>query len=220
MKILKAWEGFFNQEIKKPYWKELQNFLAEAAKKHQIYPKKDDIFRLFSLVAPEDVKVVIIGQDPYHGPNQANGLAFSVYNNQVTPPSLKNIFKELENDLQIVHPHNDLAGWARQGVFLINTSLTVNAGQAGSHKNQGWEIFVKDVLDYLNSLNPKIIYALFGKSAENTYNNLNLHNQKLVVAVGHPSPFSYDKFFKNSRPFSKINDLLISEKMTPIDWSQ
>ncbi|ATZ16702.1 uracil-DNA glycosylase [Entomoplasma freundtii] len=219
MKILKAWEPFFLEETKKPYWKKLQNFLQEEAKEYPIYPTKEDVFRLFSLVAPQDVKVVIIGQDPYHGANQANGLAFSVYNNQIAPPSLKNIFRELKNDLGVDHPHNDLAGWARQGVFLINTALTVQAGKPGSHRNQGWEIFVKDVLDYLDSLNPKIVYALFGKSAENTYNNLNLGRHPVVV-VGHPSPFSYDKYFKNSRPFSQINNLLIQEKLTPIDWTK
>lgn len=220
MKILKAWEPFFLEQQKQPYWPQLWNNLKEAQKRHVIRPQASDIFRLFLLVKPEDVKVVILGQDPYHGRNQADGLAFSVANNLPTPPSLQNIFKELKNDLNINHPQNSLEGWAKQGVFLLNATLTVNLGEPNSHQNFGWAEFVVNVLRYVHQKNPQVVFLLFGSSAKTTYNKLNLPSPNYVVAVGHPSPFSYDKYFKNSHPFSKVNQILKQLKQIEIDWSQ
>lgn len=222
MKILKEWLPFFEQEIIKPYWNELKTKIETEKLNHQVFPQEEDVFRLFSLIKPKDVKVVIIGQDPYHGLHQANGIAFSVSNQVNTPPSLKNIFKELQEDLQVNHySNNDLSGWVEQGVFLINTCLTVNQSLPGSHQNFGWEIFVKNCLEYLNKKNDLIIYVLFGKWAKNTYNNLQAVNKRsFLIESGHPSPFSYEKYFKGTKPFSKINQILVNQNYQPIDWSK
>lgn len=221
MPILKEWEPFFKQEQEKDYWAKLQINIKKASINHKIYPEKQNIFSLFKLVKPEDVKVVIIGQDPYHGDKQANGIAFSVSNEVIAPPSLKNIFNELKNDLDIDHfSNNDLSKWVEQGVFLINTSLTVNAGEPNSHKDFGWNEFVNNCLNYLNAKKTTIVYCLFGKYALNAYNNLNNITEKKVVIVGHPSPYSYEKYFKGTKPFSKINKILKFNNLLDIDWSK
>ncbi|WP_342269204.1 uracil-DNA glycosylase [Spiroplasma endosymbiont of Aspidapion aeneum] len=186
----------------------------------KVFPPKDNLFNIFNLVEDGDVKVVIIGQDPYHRKDQANGIAFSVNNNIKTPPSLQNIFKELDNDLNINHfKNNDLSEWVRQGVLLINTVWTVNKNQPNSCKNMGWENITKKILLHLFEINKNIIFCLWGKYAKNVFDQLNIYSNNLIVS-GHPSPFSYYKYFKDSKPFSKINSLLLELKKIPIFWEK
>ncbi|ATZ17854.1 uracil-DNA glycosylase [Mesoplasma melaleucae] len=185
-----------------------------------VYPKKEDCLRLFDLINPQDVKVVIIGQDPYHNPKQANGIAFSASNEIKTPKSLINIFKELDSDLNINHyQNNDLSGWVKQGVLLINTCWTVIENNPGSHAKLGWQAIVSDILNTLNKSNPNIVYCLWGNYAKGIYENLEYKTNN-VISSAHPSPFSYLKSFKDTKPFSKINAILLNNKLSPIDWSK
>ncbi|AKU79274.1 uracil-DNA glycosylase [Spiroplasma turonicum] len=182
-------------------------------------PKKNYIFNLFNHIHIDDIKVVIIGQDPYHDINQADGIAFSTFENNKTPKSLQNIFKELKRDLNIDHSkNNSLLGWVKQGVFLINTCLTVELHKPNSHSKMGWQNIVLDILNYINKKNKNIIYCLWGNSAKNIYNNFKKKNGNVIMTT-HPSPFSYYKGFYESDVFSKINLLLEERKMKVIDWS-
>lgn len=187
---------------------------------NNVYPTYEEIFRVFELVDVPEVQVVILGQDPYHKPGVANGIAFSCANNINAPPSLKNIFKELKNDLDIDHTlNNDLSSWVKQGVLLLNTCLTVEKGKPGSHKNLGWEELIIKILNQLNKQNKNIIYCLWGNHAKNLYNNLEYLNE-LVIFSAHPSPFSYKKGFEGSKPFSKINNILSCLGKNPINWEK
>ncbi|WP_338972349.1 uracil-DNA glycosylase [Spiroplasma endosymbiont of Panorpa germanica] len=217
-----GWQDFFEDIKKEPFYIEMMEFLQKEYETHVIFPKFEDVFKIFRLVEPEEIGVIIIGQDPYHKKGLANGIAFSCSNDQKIPPSLRNIFKELNDDLNIDHFQNlDLSNWVSQGVFLINAIMTVRSGEPASHKNIGWEHFTEKVLDFINKKNEKIIYCLWGNFAKRIYNNLryNFINKDLTISSAHPSPFSYH-LFKNSRPFSKINEKLCVIGKEPISWDK
>ncbi|WP_158637916.1 uracil-DNA glycosylase [Spiroplasma monobiae] len=205
--------------LKKDIYKDIESILNKIEDFENVYPPQEDIFRVFKIIKPKDIKVVIIGQDPYHGPQQANGIAFSVSNNVKTPPSLKNIFKELKSDLDIDHfNNNDLLGWVKQGVFLINSCLTVKKGEPNSHKNLGWDKVILKILDEINNFNKDIIYCLWGNYAKKIYNSLVYKNEKKIIFSAHPSPFSFKNGFEKSNPFSKINLMLKSTNQKEINW--
>ncbi|MCL8213638.1 Uracil-DNA glycosylase [Mesoplasma sp. JKS002660] len=214
-----GWETFFEEEIKKDYFQQLWKTVQHEYYTTTVYPPGKDVFAVFKLVRPEDVKIVLLGQDPYHGKNQANGIAFSTAS-AITPRSLANMFKELKSDLDIDHPSNDLSGWVAQGVFLLNTILTVREHQPLSHQELGWETFVLNVLNFLNSNNKVILYCAFGNQAMKMYSKINGIKSENILRYGHPSPFSYDKYFKGTRPFSQINSWLEFHDLTPINWAQ
>lgn len=212
-----SWKQFLDAEFKKPYFVELSNFLHKAYDKKVIYPKKSQVFKAFSTDLNE-VKVVILGQDPYHTPGAAMGLAFSVPDSQPIPPSLINIYKEIDSD--IGHHNNktgNLSSWQEQGVLLLNNTLTVEAHHAGSHRGRGWETFTKAVIEYLNETRPHLVFILWGRDARSKKSLIDT-KKHLVLESPHPSPLSaYAGFFGNHH-FSKTNDFLIKNGLTPIDW--
>ncbi|MFI3267451.1 MAG: uracil-DNA glycosylase [Rikenellaceae bacterium] len=220
----KNWSNFFTEEQNKPYYKELQRILALERANYDIFPPENKVFTAFELCAPEDVKVVVIGQDPYHDDNQANGLAFSVADDIKFPPSLRNIFNELHDDLGLDIPKNgDLSHWAKQGVLLINATLTVRAHEANSHKNIGWSKFTDSVITYLNKNYDNIVYVAWGAFAYKKCEHIDTTKNK-ILASSHPSPLSNKKPFKKyppftgSKPFSKINNMLFEFKKSEIKW--
>ncbi|WEV61081.1 uracil-DNA glycosylase [Streptococcaceae bacterium ESL0729] len=213
MKFHGSWEPFFNQERAKDYYKKLEQRVKKAYEEEIVYPTLSNIFRAYDLTAPDEVKVVILGQDPYHN-GQATGLAFSVNQGEKLPPSLKNIFKELYDDLGIIRDNGDLTDWARQGVFLLNTSLTVLAHKPASHADIGWTPFVENTIKYLNSRNKNIIWVLWGRHAEK-YESL---MDGVIIKSAHPSPFSARRGFFGSRPFSQINNILKANKCEVIHF--
>lgn len=218
-KILKNdWNDYLADEFKKDYYIKLRNFLVEEYKTNTIYPNMYNIFNALQFTPYKDVKVVIIGQDPYHGPNQAHGLSFSVNPGIKTPPSLLNIYKELHSDLGCYIPNNGyLKKWADQGVLLINAVLTVRAGNANSHKNKGWENFTTKVIEILNEKKTPIVFILWGNNAISKESLITNPNHLIIKSV-HPSPLSASRGFFGSKPFSKTNDFLVSNNQTPIDW--
>ncbi|ATX70366.1 uracil-DNA glycosylase [Spiroplasma clarkii] len=197
---------------------EITSILSRITNFEEVYPDQADIFRVFQLVKPSAIKVVILGQDPYHGPNQANGIAFSVKTGVKMPPSLRNIFRELKSDLNIDRTETDLSDWVKQGVFLLNSSLTVQKNKPGSHSKLGWENIIIKILQELCTINPKIIFCLWGNQAKKIYNNIRCIGVE-VLASAHPSPFSFKRGFENSKPFSKINALLFANNQSVIKWS-
>lgn len=219
-----SWREFFEKEYQESYFQKLLEFLAsqEAASK-QIYPPKDLIFNSFRQTPLDQVKVVIMGQDPYHGPGQAHGLSFSVSQGINPPPSLKNIFQEMKADLQISPPnHGCLLSWAHQGVLLLNATLTVEAGQPQSHQKQGWEIFTDHVIQKIASLNRPIVFILWGRFAQEKclhLIDLELSKKFLILKAAHPSPFSAYNGFFGCQHFSKANDFLKKQGLEPINWS-
>ncbi len=215
-----SWKNFLEQELQQQYMLDLKSFLKEEYKKNKVYPIQENIFRAFNLVDYDKVRIIILGQDPYHGSGQANGLAFAVNSGFKTPPSLSNIFKEIADDLKITAPADtSLVGWASQGAFLLNTILTVRDNQPLSHANRGWEQFTDTVISKLNSdVNPKV-FLLWGGSARKK--KFLLSNQKhLILESAHPSPLSYFRGFKGCRHFSKTNDWLLKQYGSTIDWSR
>jgi len=218
MKIYNNWKNFIEQEQQQPYMRELLDKLAAAYETEIIYPDFNNIYRAFELTDISDVKVVILGQDPYHGKNQAHGLAFSVLPPNKIPPSLANIFKELATDLNTTLPTTtDLTPWAKQGVLLLNTTLTVLANQANSHQTLGWETFTDNVLSYLNRNNSGVVFILWGAHAIKKKKYID-ETKHLVLTAPHPSPLSAYRGFFGSKPFSKTNTYLTEQKKTPIDW--
>ena len=212
------WNSVLKDEFEKEYYKKLHNFLCDEYKERIIYPDMYDIFNALHYTDFNDVKVVIIGQDPYHGPNQAHGLSFSVKPGVKLPPSLRNIFKELNTDLGCYIPNNGyLKKWADQGVLLINTVLTVRAGQANSHKGKGWEIFTDKVISSLNDRNEPIVFILWGNNAISK-KKLITNPMHFIIESVHPSPLSAHRGFFGSRPFSKTNEFLKSINQEEIDW--
>lgn len=198
---------------------DIENVIDLVYQDENTLPERDKVFSIFSLLNPNEVKVIIIGQDPYHNTGQANGMAFSVSDDVKAPPSLKNIFKELKNDLHVDHfDNNDLSGWVRQGVLLLNTTLTVKLHEPESHIKI-WDGIVLKILNKINQKNKNIIYCLWGNHAKNLYNKLERKDYAVVESM-HPSPFSYKKGFENTKPFSKINVSLIEMGMNEIDWSK
>lgn len=216
IKYIIDWKEFFNNEIKKPYFKQMLKNIDNEYKNNICYPTKTDIFRLFRLIEPKNIKVVILGQDPYHGPGQANGIAFSVNNGVKKPPSLVNIFHELKKDLNIDHhASGNLYHWVKKGVFLYNIIGSVVDKISLSHKDIGWNNFSKNLIIYLNNIRNNIIYVLWGNYAKQ-YSKY-IINKNNIIKGAHPSPFSYN-LFKDQHFFLKINYLLLKNKKNIIDW--
>jgi uracil-DNA glycosylase len=212
------WQSLLNDEFNEDYYQKLRQFLITEYKTKTIYPDMYDIFNALHYTAYKDIKVVILGQDPYHGPNQAHGLSFSVKPGIAPPPSLVNITKELQSDLNCTIPNNGfLKKWADQGVLLLNTVLTVVAGQANSHRNIGWETFTDKVITLLNERQDPIVFILWGNNALSK-SKLITNSNHTIIKSPHPSPLSAFRGFFGSRPFSKSNDFLSSIGKTPIDW--
>lgn len=219
-KIEESWKSKLIDEFRQPYFAELKSFvLSERNNGRIIYPPGPQIFNAFEYTPFDRVKVVIIGQDPYHGPGQAHGLAFSVNGVQTLPPSLRNIFKELKSDLGLTIPqHGDLTKWAKQGVLLLNATLTVEAGQPGSHQNKGWEQFTDMVIRKISNEKSGVVFLLWGRFAQAKEQLIDASRHHILKAA-HPSPFSADRGFFGCRHFSKTNELLTNMKLDPIDWS-
>lgn len=206
------------EETKKDYFKLLQEFIDDEYENKIIYPKKEDIYNAFNYTDYDDVKVVILGQDPYHGENEAHGLSFSVKEHIKIPPSLKNIFKELNLDLGMYIPDNGcLIKWAKQGVLLLNSVLTVEKDKPGSHRNKGWEIFTDNVIKKLNERNKPIVFILWGNYAKEKEKLITNHNHLKLISP-HPSPFSARNGFFGCKHFSKTNDFLKQNNIKPIDF--
>ncbi|HLW58198.1 MAG TPA: uracil-DNA glycosylase [Bacteriovoracaceae bacterium] len=214
------WKELIREEETKDYYQKLQAFLkAEYQNNKTIYPPQNETFTAFDLTPFEKVKVVILGQDPYHGPHQAHGLAFSVKKGVKFPPSLRNILRELHDDLKVPLPNDgDLSAWAKQGVLLLNTVLTVEAGKAGSHHKKGWETFTDTVISHLNEHHTGLVFVLWGAPAQ-TKKKLIDENKHFIVESVHPSPLSAYRGFFGSRPFSTINHLLQKSGKSEINWN-
>lgn len=217
--IGESWRKALGAEFGKSYFKSLMSFVGEERKKHTIYPPPHEVFTWTQTCDIKDVKVVILGQDPYHGPNQAHGLCFSVQRPVPPPPSLVNIFKELASDIEgFVQPdHGDLTGWANQGVLLLNAVLTVRAHQANSHKDKGWETFTDAVVHWLSSNMQGLVFILWGSYAQKKGAAINKKQHHVLQAV-HPSPLSAHRGFFGCKHFSKANELLKKSGKKPIDW--
>lgn len=214
-----SWDKILIEEYQKEYFKKLLDFVKNEYKAKTIYPKQNEVFNAFRYTDFNDVKVVILGQDPYHGPNQAEGLSFSVSNSVLKPPSLQNIFKELESDLGIPFPKsNSLKPWARQGVLLLNAVLTVEEHKPTSHKDKGWEIFTDNVIKKINEKEEPVVFILWGAYARNK-KSLITNPKHLIIESAHPSPFSARNGFFGSKPFSKTNSFLKKNGIKEIDWS-
>jgi len=212
------WDELLKTEFQKEYYQKLRRFLAYEYRTKKIYPNMYKIFEALKLTPYKDVKVVILGQDPYHGENQAHGLAFSVNKGVPIPPSLMNIFKELADDLNCYIPNNGcLEHWAKQGVLLLNTSLTVVAGLANSHRNIGWEIFTDRIIELLNLKDSPVVFLLWGSNARSKA-KLITNPEHLILEAAHPSPLSANRGFFGCRHFSKANKFLESKGLEPIDW--
>jgi uracil-DNA glycosylase len=212
------WNPLLRGEFEKPYWKQLQTFVDDERRRHTVYPSREDVFASLRTTSYADVKVLVLGQDPYHGPGQAHGLCFSVQREVEPPPSLVNIFKELRDDIGISIPtHGNLEAWARRGVLLLNTTLTVRAGQAASHQGKGWETFTDQVIRVVNE-KPFVVFVLWGAHARKKKVLIDTQRH-VVVESAHPSPLSAHNGFFGSRPFSKVNEALRNARLEEIDWS-
>jgi len=217
-KIGNDWDIMLRDEFDRPYFKQLENFLTEERARYEIYPPQEDVFNALRYSSFQDTKVVILGQDPYHEPGQAHGLCFSVNKGVTIPPSLVNIYKEIENDLGIKMPgHGYLADWAKQGVLLLNTVLTVRRGQANSHKGKGWEIFTDRIVEILNERQKPMVFILWGANAKSK-TELITNKEHMVITGAHPSPLSAWKGFFGGRYFSKANRYLEITGQEPVDW--
>ena len=218
VKIAAPWKVKLTDEFEKPYFGSLINFVKEEYKARTVYPPGKEIFRAFDACDFEDVKVVIIGQDPYHGPGQANGLCFSVRDGIRMPPSLVNIFKEIQNDLRKPIPSSgDLGRWAKQGVLLLNATLTVGASSPGSHQNKGWEEFTDAVIRIISAEKEHVVFMLWGAYAQKKGEVID-RKKHLVLMSAHPSPFSADRGFFGCKHFSKANEYLRSKGLQEIEW--
>lgn len=212
------WDQLLKDEYQKEYFTNLMEFIKKEYKEKTIYPKQNEVFNAFRYTDFDDLKVVILGQDPYHGPNQAEGLSFSVSNSVLKPPSLKNIFKELESDLGIPFPEsNSLKPWAKQGVLLLNAVLTVEEHKPTSHKDKGWETFTDDIIKIINQKEEPVVFILWGAYARNKKSLITNPNHYIIESA-HPSPFSARNGFFGSKPFSKTNNFLKSKGLKEIDW--
>lgn len=215
--IHNSWQQVLEKEFTKPYYLQLRKFLKNEYQTKTIYPDMYRIFSALELTPYEGVKVVILGQDPYHGPNQAHGLAFSVESGKI-PPSLQNIYKEMNSDLGIPPAnHGNLTHWAKQGVLLLNTVLTVRAGEANSHQGQGWEQFTDSIIQALNERKQPVVFILWGRPAQQKAKMID-KKKHIIIASAHPSPLSAYRGFFDSHPFSKTNAALAALGEKPIDW--
>ncbi|MGB0166851.1 MAG: uracil-DNA glycosylase [Luteibaculum sp.] len=218
VKLRSDWKALLQSEFEQDYFKQLAQFVRTAYQKNEVYPPAKYIFQALELCPLEDLKVVIIGQDPYHGPGQAHGLCFSVQPGVAHPPSLKNIFKELKADVGKEIPKSgDLSDWAKQGILLLNATLTVNKGNPGSHQNQGWEVFTDAIIRELNKHKEGLVYMLWGSFAQRKAKQVNPNKNLLLKAV-HPSPLSAHRGFFGSRHFSKCNAYLKEQGKAEIIW--
>lgn len=214
-----SWWQQMKDEFNKPYYQELREMLKREYAEHTVYPEPNDIYNALHYTSYENVKVVILGQDPYHGPGQAHGLSFSVQPGVNPPPSLKNIFIELQNDIGADIPnHGSLVSWAKQGVLLLNTVLTVRRGQANSHKGKGWEQLTDSIIDVLNKRDKPVVFILWGRHAQMKKERIDT-SKHFIIQSPHPSPFSARNGFFGSRPFSRANQYLEQIGDEPIDWS-
>ncbi|MCF2936834.1 uracil-DNA glycosylase [Paenibacillus alkaliterrae] len=213
------WSRQLEAELSTTYMRELASFLQRKYAEKTVYPRRDEIFNALHYTPYEQTKVVILGQDPYHGPGQAHGLSFSVKKGIKVPPSLKNIYKELEEDIGCRIPdHGCLESWAKQGVLLLNTVLTVEEGNANSHQGLGWERFTDSIIEALNNRGQPVVFILWGKHAQTKATNINADKHHVIISP-HPSPFAARKGFFGSKPFSRTNAFLESIGSDPIDWS-
>lgn len=212
------WNPLLRDQFEEAYWKELQAFVRAERDRHQVHPPHDEVFAALHLTPYADVKVLILGQDPYHGAGQAHGLCFSVRHGIDTPPSLVNIFAELESDLGCPRPaHGNLEHWARQGVLLLNAILTVRAHQAASHQGKGWERFTDRVIEVVNDKPERVVFVLWGSSARKKKAIVDT-SRHVVIESPHPSPLSASKGFFGSKPFSRANEALVAAGREPVDW--
>ena len=212
------WNPLLDDQFVLPYWDELQEFVSSEREGHEVYPAPEDVFRALHLTPYRDVRAVILGQDPYHGPRQAHGLSFSVRTGVDVPPSLRNIYKELHEDLGIEHPgHGNLEAWARRGVLLLNSVLTVRAHDAGSHRKQGWETFTDRVIQVVSEKPETVVFVLWGNFARSKAPLIAGHHH--IIESTHPSPLSASRGFFGSKPFSRANEALIAAGRDPIKWS-
>lgn len=218
VKINNSWKKELQEEFKKDYFIKLASFVRQEYLNKKVYPKPENIFQAFELCPFNKVKLVLLGQDPYHGPGQAHGLSFSVQHGINNPPSLQNIFKEIENDLQIkMSGHGNLSNWAKQGVLLLNATLTVIARQAGSHQNKGWEKFTDSVIKTISDKKENIVFLLWGSYAQSKKPLIN-PLKHLILTAPHPSPLSAYRGFFGCRHFSQANDYFLKTNQTPINW--
>ncbi|TDQ27826.1 uracil-DNA glycosylase [Tenacibaculum caenipelagi] len=219
VKINDSWKNILQSEFEKPYFENLTSFVKNEYTKYTCYPKEIEIFAAFDFCALDDLKVVILGQDPYHGVGQANGLCFSVYDGITHPPSLINIFKEIEKDVNIPYPKSgDLSRWAKQGVLLLNATLTVRAGEAGSHQKQGWEQFTDAVIQKISEEKKDVVFLLWGGFAKKKVKLIDKKKHHILTS-GHPSPLSANRgYWFENKHFSKTNDFLQSICSATIQW--
>ncbi|NGX54697.1 MAG: Uracil-DNA glycosylase [Chlamydiae bacterium] len=216
-----SWKEALSEEWKKPYLQDLAAFVAEERMKFSVYPPKNEVFSAFEHTSYDKVKVVIVGQDPYHGPGQAHGLCFSVRPAVPLPPSLKNVYTELHEDLGLLPPHGCLLSWTKQGVLLLNAVLTVREHEPRSHNGKGWEKFTDAVVAALIAREEPLVFLLWGKAAQEKCRHFldEKSGRHTILMAPHPSPFSARSGFFGSRPFSKINNLLKTQGKEPIDWA-
>ncbi len=213
------WNDYLQDEFKKPYYVALHDFIKKEYENEIVYPKAEEIYNALHYTDFKSVKVVLLGQDPYHGPNQAHGLSFSVQPGVALPPSLRNIFKELNDDLGIPIPNNGyLKNWADQGVLLLNTVLTVRQGEAHSHKGKGWEQLTDKIIETLNEKSDPVVFLLWGKPAQSKIHLIDQKKHHIITSV-HPSPLSARRGFFGSKPFSKTNEFLRQSGLKEIDWT-
>lgn len=215
--IPEHWMHVVGNELDLPYWQSLQRFVADERSRHVVFPPLEQTFTALELTAPEEVRVVIVGQDPYHGPGQAHGLSFSVPRGVPIPPSLRNVFTELRDDLGISPSRQgNLESWARQGVLLLNATLTVRSGEAGSHHGHGWETFTDAILRHFGAQRTPVAFVLWGSSARSKRTLID--DRHTVIESAHPSPLSAHRGFFGSRVFTRINEHLHVHRLTAIDW--
>ena len=218
--MMTTWNEILAEEMQKDYYQELQAFVQKRRAEVRVFPEEKNVFNALELTPFESVKVVILGQDPYHGFGQAHGLSFSVQKGIPLPPSLRNIYKELQEDIGGGLPtEGDLSHWAKQGVLLLNTVLTVEEGNANSHKGMGWERLTNRLIESLNELNHPVIFILWGKPAQDK-EKLITNPSHVILKSPHPSPLSAYRGFFGSKPFSRINDILIQQGQIPIRWTE
>jgi len=218
MNIPESWRDVLRNETTQAYFAQLSEFVARERNEFNVFPSEDNVFATLQLTAPHDVRVVIVGQDPYHGAGQAHGLSFSVQHGARIPPSLRNIYAELHTDLAVPVPENgNLEAWAKQGVLLLNTSLTVREGEAGSHSGHGWETFTDAIISYLGSQQQHTVFVLWGAHASKKSSLIHQHHT--VITSVHPSPLSAHRGFFGSRPFSQVNRALSDHHQLAINWA-
>jgi uracil-DNA glycosylase len=217
MNVPESWRDVLRNEISQPYFADLSEFVLRERKAFTVFPSEREVFTALQLTSPHDVRVVIVGQDPYHGAGQAHGLSFSVQHGTRIPTSLRNIYAELHSDLDIPLPsHGNLEAWAQQGVLLLNSTLTVREGEAGSHAGHGWETFTDAIISYLGSQQQHTVFVLWGAHAGKK--NSLIHQHHTVITSVHPSPLSAHRGFFGSRPFSQANRALADHNQPEINW--